>query len=98
MKLLNQCVDLYGPLSRNNTALLTALFSQPTEELWRRTQRIVISDRPLLTLRCAVNGVTNGKASRHWMPDEFTLHRALRYAIKRRNDFIADPQVPFSES
>ena len=95
--LIKQCVDLHGNLSNGNTALLTALCESPTDELWLRAQRIVICDRPLTTLRAAVTRVAKGRISVNGTPDEFTLYRALRHTIEKREQFRLYPEVPFSE-
>ena len=96
--LIEKCVDLHGSMSRGNTALLTALCESPSEELWLRAQRMIICDLPLTTLRSAVNRVTQGRINFHGAPDEFTLYRALRYAIEKRRQFRAHPVLPFSEN
>ena len=96
--LIKQCVDLHGRMSAGNSALLTALCQSPSPELWSQAQRMIICDRPLTTLRSAVNGVTGGRISYKGAPDEFTLYRALRHAIDKRRRFKANPELPFSES
>ncbi|KPJ93557.1 MAG: hypothetical protein AMJ53_07020 [Gammaproteobacteria bacterium SG8_11] len=95
--LIKQCVDMHGAMSRGNTALLTELCESPSEELWLRAQRIIVCDLPLTTLRSAVNRVTQGRIDIQGSPDEFTLYRALRYAIEKRQRFRANPELPFSE-
>ena len=74
------------------------LCKSPSAELWLRAQRIIICDKPLTTLRAAVNGVTQGRLSIDSAPDEFTLYRALRHALEKRRRFKANPELPFSES
>ena len=95
--LIKQCVGLHGGMSEGNTALLSALCESPSEELWLRAQRMIICDLPLTTLRTAVNSVTRGRIHLQGAPDEFTLYRALRNTIDKRQRFRANPELPFSE-
>lgn len=96
--LIDQCVDLHGKLSAGNSALLRELCKTPSAELWLKAQRMIICDKPLTTLRSAVNGVTRGRLNIHGAPDEFTLYRALRHALEKRRRFKANPELPFSET
>ncbi len=89
MGILDKCFDLYGPLSDSNKAALEAMLTQPDIRLWQKAQRIVISPTPLLTLGMAVGRVSAQR--RLEIPDTFTVYRACRYAIEKRERFEARP-------
>ena len=98
MRLVNQCSDLRGELSAGNAALLRQLLQAPDEQLWARAQRMVICDRPLMTLRTAVTCISKNQVQELHSPDFFTLYRALRYAVDKRSQFHYHPDVCDSES
>ncbi|MDH5378818.1 MAG: hypothetical protein OEX00_10875 [Gammaproteobacteria bacterium] len=85
MKLVKQCQDLYGDLSISNQRLLTQMLESPSEEIWFKARKIVISPNPIITLEMAVKRITNGSLNEP--PDPFTIYRALRYSIEKAAHF-----------
>lgn len=89
MKLLEDCKDLFGSLSKNNQDLLNKLLNAPDNETWEIARRIVVSPAPLLTLDMAVSRVIEGKTQK--CPDPFTVYRAIDYAVKKHKQFLERP-------
>ncbi len=80
MHLIDQCRDPYGSLSDSRKTLLQRLLEAPDQCLWERARGLIIRAVPIVTLENAVRSVrTRGDAAR--LPDQFTLYRALRYAV-----------------
>ncbi|MDH5544092.1 MAG: hypothetical protein OEZ43_00780 [Gammaproteobacteria bacterium] len=89
MKLVENCKDLYGELSESNQRHITRLLQNPSAENWEQARRIVVSPAPLLTLDMAVSRVTETKLNS--FPDQFTIYRALDYAIKKHQHYLSRP-------
>jgi hypothetical protein len=82
MQILDQCRDMYGSLSKSNRNLLAAALQGMDKPLWLKVKRVVIANRPIMTLEMAIKQVTNKSITE--IPDPFTVYRALRYAIDRQ--------------
>lgn len=85
MKELNECKDLYGPLSSNNKLLINGMLHKPDRETWKMARRIVITPSPIITLEMAVKMVAP-----KWLeevPDSFTIRRAIIGALHAQKEF-----------
>ena len=89
MKLVENCKDLYGTLSESNQNVINDLLQHPAVETWEIARRIVVSPAPLLTLDMAVSRVVENKVT--GCPDQFTIYRALDYAIKKHQLYLERP-------
>ncbi len=101
MSIIDDCRDMYGTLSSSNRALLQAMLDGADCDTWQRARRIVISPLPAITLHMAVRAVTsllNQENVLDSAPDAFTVHRALRYAIRRREEYYNTPFEPGLEA
>ena len=94
MQVLDQCRDMYGSLSKSNRTLLAAALQGMDKPLWLQVKRVVISNRPIMTLEMAIKQVTNKTIT--GIPDPFTVYRALRYAIDRQTH--RKKQAPIASS
>ncbi|WP_455207258.1 hypothetical protein [Kaarinaea lacus] len=98
MRIIQRMFGMNGKLSRSNAVLLNALLHQPTLPVWRSARNMVICDQPLMTLNAAVNAVTQGKLVNGEIPDTFTLYRAMKYSIEKRNRCFQNMEVCDTES
>lgn len=85
MKELNECKDLYGPLSENNRRLILGMLKNPSGETWHGVKRIVITASPIITLEMALKMVAPSWVDE--IPDSFTLRRAILYALNAQKEF-----------
>lgn len=86
MSVIDQCRDAYGCLSDANREVLEQALERTDEDIWARARRVVISATPMITLGMAVRSVSRQPPEA--VPDPFTVYRALRYAVERRQEFI----------
>lgn len=98
MRIIQKMSGMNGKLSRSNVMLLSALLRQPNLPLWHRTRGMVICDQPLMTLKAAVNAVTQGRLVIGEIPDTFTLYRALKYSMEKRKRCFHNMEVCDTES
>ena len=96
MRIVDQCQDLYGGLSRSNKEMIIALLKQPTDPFWQQAQRIIVSPLPLLSIGMAVQRVSKNIVLH--TPDPFTIYRALQYAINSRKNFLTQEHFREFES
>ena len=89
MKLIEQCKDLFGDLSVSDQELIEQMLKSPCAETWEVARRIVVSPAPLLTLDMAISRVTENR--KKGVPDSFTIYRALDYAVKKHQNYLARP-------
>ena len=98
MGIIQRIHGLDGKLSRSNSMLMNSLLHQPTLSLWRSAKNMVISEQPLITLNVAVRAVTQGQVVIEEFPDTFTLYRALKFAIEKREHYYHKMEVCDTES
>ena len=98
MRIIQKIHGMEGKLSRSNAMLLNILLHQPTLPLWRSAKNMLIADQPLITLNAAVRAVTQGQVVIDEFPDTFTLYRALKFAIEKRERFYHRMEVCDIES
>ena len=98
MRIIHKMYGMSGKLSRSNVVLLNTLLHQPTLAVWRSARNMVICDQPLMSLNAAVNAVRQGKLVIGEIPDTFTLYRALKYSIEKRNRCYQNMEVCDTES
>ncbi|MGD8559978.1 MAG: hypothetical protein PVG89_11890 [Gammaproteobacteria bacterium] len=98
MRIIDHLVGIDGGLSGANKALLAQLIKQPTAGLWSRTKNMVICNQPIITLNASVRAVTQGQVAIGEFPDTFTLYRALKYSIDKRNRCFRSMEASDTES
>ncbi|WP_455219184.1 hypothetical protein [Kaarinaea lacus] len=98
MRIIQYMYGMDGKLSRSNSAILKSLLEQPTLPVWQKAKNMLICDQPLLTLNAAVRAVSHGKLAIVELPDTFTLYRALKYSIEKRERCLHKMEVCDTES
>ena len=89
MRIIDACTGWQGPLNESERQSLRTLLRQTDETTWYNARHTLISPVPYLTLEIAVEVVSGRRLS--GVPDEFTLHRALRYAVTARRKYLSEP-------
>ena len=98
MRIIQKLHGMNGNLSKSNSNILNLLITEPSLPLWRSAKNILICDQPLITLSVAVRAVTQGQVKIDEFPDTFTLYRALKYAVQKRQRCFNQMEVCDTES
>ncbi|MEK7322808.1 MAG: hypothetical protein AABZ84_06990 [Pseudomonadota bacterium] len=91
MQIIDACTGCAGPLTFTERSLLRTLLEQPDSTKWRSARHILVSPVPFITLERAYQAVSPHELNQ--IPDSFTLHRALRYAVAERKKYLAQPHI-----
>lgn len=96
MQIIDACTGCEGPLATVDRASLRTLLEQPDSITWQAARHILVSPVPFITLEMAYKAVAIRESKD--IPDGFTLHRALRYAVAERKKYLAQPHpLPLRE-
>ena len=93
MQIIERCTGLDGHLSISSKEILETMLEGGDEFTWQKAKSIVISPLPLMTLGMAITRLQHNLVPVDYVPDPFTIYRALRYSLAKRAQFRAQPEV-----